>query len=265
MAHRAACLDAPENSLEAVRLAAKNGAKWIEFDVSFSSDLSAVAFHDDTLDRVTLASGQVNSLTYTQLTKLDLATKHPLSASFNNVNIASVEQFVAECIRLNLKMIIDLKTWELPDETVNLILSLHKQFPTLKTNSIITSFFPNLLYRLRSSDPQIIAAVSTRPYFLSLATWEGVSVGMRPRFSGMKQWVAMFLDLLYTPMLEQLLWWMVGISVVLVHRAVITREYVAMWKRKGVRVMAWTVNCPVEKQYMRKVLGVQVLTDTLDN
>ena len=77
IAHRAAGLDAPENSLEAVRLAAKNGAKWIEFDVSFSSDLTAVAFHDDTLDRVTMASGQVNSLTYTQPTMLDLAPKHP--------------------------------------------------------------------------------------------------------------------------------------------------------------------------------------------
>ena len=44
VAHRAACLDAPENSVEAVRLAAKTGTKWIEFDVSFSSDLSAVDF-----------------------------------------------------------------------------------------------------------------------------------------------------------------------------------------------------------------------------
>ena len=106
-----------------------------------------MAFHDDTLDRVTMTSGKVNSLTYSQLTMLDLAPKHPLSAKFNNVRIVSVEQFVAECLSLNLKMIIDLKTWDLPYETVSLILSLHTRFPTLKTNSIITSFFPNL-YRL---------------------------------------------------------------------------------------------------------------------
>ena len=179
VAHRVACLDAPENSLEAVRLAAKNGAEWIEFDVSFSSDLIGVAFHDDTLERVTMTSGQVDSLTYTQLAELDLAHKHPLSASFNNVKIISVEQFVAECVDLNLKMIIDLKPWELPDETVNLIISLHKQFPTLKTTSIITSFYPNLLYKLRSSDPQFLTAISTRPNLLSLAAWEGASGGER--------------------------------------------------------------------------------------
>ena len=175
VAHRAACLDALENSLEAVRLAAKNGAKWIEFDVSFSSDLIGVAFHDDTLERVTMTSGQVDSLTYTQLAELDLAHKHPFSASFNNVKIISVKQFVAECVDLSLKMIIDLKTWELPDETVNLIISLPKQFPTLKTTSIITSFYPNLLYKLRSSDPQFLTAISTRPNLLSLAAWEGAS------------------------------------------------------------------------------------------
>ena len=72
------------------------------------------------------------------------------------------------------------------------------------------------------------------------------------------------MDVVYTPRLDQLLWWMVGISAVLVHRADITREYVNMWKSKGVRVMAWTVNCPIEKQFMTKVLGVQVLTDTME-
>ena len=97
-----------------------------------------------------MTSGQVNSFTYTQLVELDLATKHPLSDSFDNVKIVSVKQFVAECVNLNLKMIIDLKTWELPDETVDLIISLHEQFPTLKTNSIITSFYPNLLYQVQS-------------------------------------------------------------------------------------------------------------------
>jgi len=265
VAHRAACLDGPENSLEAVRLAAKNGAKWVEFDVSFTSDHFAIAFHDDTLDRVTTASGPVNSFTSSQLSKLDLATKHPLSASFNNVRIPSVEEFVAECVKLDLKMIIDLKTWELPEETVNLILSLHKQFPTLKTNSIITSFYPKLLYKLRSSDPSIVTAVSTQPYFLSFSVWKGVSCGLKCRFTGIKQCVAMLVDILYTPLLEQVLWWIIGISAVLVHKAVITREYVDNWRRKGVRVMAWTVNCPIEKQFLTEVIGVQVLTDTLEN
>lgn len=50
----------------------------------------------------------------------------------------------------------------------------------------------------------------------------------------------------------------------LVHRAGVTRGYKDMWNKKGVRVMAWTVNCSLEKQFMQKVLGVQVLLDTLE-
>ena len=110
---------------------------------------------------------------------------------------------------------------------MNLILSLHTRFPTLKTKSIITSFFPTLLYRLRSEDPAILTAVSTKPHFHSLATWEGTSTEM----NGMKPLVATVarcVDMVYTPLLEQLLWWMIGISAVLVHRAVIIREYVDM-------------------------------------
>jgi len=264
IAHRAAGLDAPENSIEAVQLAAKNGAKWVEFDVSFTSDMTAVAFHDDTLERVTMSNGEVNSLTFSQLTQLDLAPKHPLSANYNNVYIPTVEQFIAECLKNNLKIIIDLKTWDLTDETASLLTSLYKQYPSLKTNSVVTSFYPNLLYKLRSSDPDIVLGVSTRPHFLSYSTWEGTTTGMRTRFTGLKHLLAVCFDMIYTPLLEQLLWRLVGISLVLVHRAVVTREYVDMWRNKGVRVMAWTVNCPVEKQFMKEVLGVQVLTDTLE-
>lgn len=35
------------------------------------------------------------------------------------------------------------------------------------------------------------------------------------------------------------------------------------WRKKGVRVMAWTVNTPVEKQYCARTLKITYLTDTL--
>ena len=74
----------------------------------------------------------------------------------------------------------------------------------MKEKCIVTSFYLNLRYKLRYTDPEIITAVSTRPYFLSLATREGVSTGMRPRYAGVKQLVANVLDYLYTPFLEYL-------------------------------------------------------------
>lgn len=35
------------------------------------------------------------------------------------------------------------------------------------------------------------------------------------------------------------------------------------WREKGVRVIAWTVNHPVEKQHLARVLKVTYMTDTL--
>jgi len=264
VAHRAASLDAPENSLEAVKLAAANGAKWVEFYVSFTSDGTAVAFHDDTLDRLTTGTGPVNGATFSQLQKLDLAIKHPLSANFNGVRIPKVEDFVAECMKHKMKVIMDLKTWECPDETLTLVTSLYEKMPELRENALVTSFFPHLLYKLRSANPDIICSISTRPHFLASSTYEGTDEGLRPRFSGIQQAGARVLDFVYPWFLENVIWWMVGISAVLVHKSLVTKQFVLDWKRKGVRVKAWTVNSPLEKATMRHVMGVPVLSDTLD-
>jgi len=264
VAHRAGGLDAPENSLEAVRLAAQNGASWVEFDISFTSDLEAVVFHDDTLDRVTSGSGLISSSTFSSVSKFDLSVKHPLSSSFSGVKIPKVKEFVQECLAHDIKVIIDLKTWERAEETVKLVLGLYQEFPTLRTKALITSFYPHLLYRIRSRDPDIVVAVSTRPHFLAFSTYEGTSFNMRPRYTGIQQIVARIVDHVYEWLLPQLLWFVVGISAVLAHRAIITKQMVADWKSKGLRVMAWTVNNPLEKAYLKRELGVQVLTDTLE-
>lgn len=264
VAHRAACLDAPENSLEAIRLAAKNGAKWIEFDVSFTSDLQAVAFHDDTVNRITTASGDITSFSLSQLAELDLATKHPLSDNFSGVRIPTVDQFIAECLKHNIKIIIDLKTYESPEETVSLLTSLYQKYPALADNSLVTSFYPNLLYRLRSSHPEVVTAVSTRPFVLSCQGWEGTTSSARPRYSGIKQLAAGLADELAAFLMDTVVWWVVGLSAVLVHRHVITKEYIERWRTRGVTVMAWTVNCPKEKTFYTKVLNIPVLSDTLE-
>ncbi|MCX6067777.1 MAG: glycerophosphodiester phosphodiesterase [Chloroflexi bacterium] len=53
-AHRGACAHAPENTLSAFELAAKQGAPAIEFDVKLTSDRQVIIIHDQTLDRTTV-------------------------------------------------------------------------------------------------------------------------------------------------------------------------------------------------------------------
>ena len=261
VAHRAACLDAPENSVEAVQRAVMNGATWIEFDISFTSDGVGVVFHDDTLDRATNGSGLIVDYTFSQLQQLFLVDPGPFHLSHSK--IATVDQFVGECLANNVRMIIDLKTYMNPTETVQLMRELYRRYPSLIHNSIVTSFFPNLLYKLRQSDPSIVTAISTRPMFLSAQCWEGTQASIRPRFSGVRQLVARAGDAVFQPLLETVLWWVLGLSAVLVHRLHTGQEMVDTWHRRGVTVMAWTVNCPKEKQFYSEVLKIPILTDTI--
>ena len=116
----------------------------------------------------------------------------------------------------------------------------------------------------RSTDPDIVCSLSNRPYFLSSTVYEGTDGNLRPRFTGVAQHVARAVDLLFPWLLHNVIWWMVGLSAVLVHKSMVSKQFVLDWKRRGVRVMAWTVNSPLEKATMRHLMGVQVLTDTLD-
>lgn len=84
IAHRGACLDAPENSLEAVRLAHKNGAKSVEFDVQATADGHLVVFHDDDVDRVTNGTGPINRMTLKVRSRRSQSPPPPLQSHCNN-------------------------------------------------------------------------------------------------------------------------------------------------------------------------------------
>jgi glycerophosphoryl diester phosphodiesterase len=70
-AHRGASLRAPENTLEAFRLAARSGAGGLELDVHMTSDGSIVVIHDDSVDRTTEGTGLVRRMTLQELQSLD--------------------------------------------------------------------------------------------------------------------------------------------------------------------------------------------------
>ena len=70
-AHRGASLIAPENTLEAFRLAARSGAGGLELDVHMTSDGRIVVIHDDSVDRTTEGTGLVRRMTLYELQSLD--------------------------------------------------------------------------------------------------------------------------------------------------------------------------------------------------
>ena len=77
-AHRGASGYAPENTLEAFELAAKQGAHGIELDVHLSADGELVVTHDETIQRVSDGSGHVKEMTVEQLRRYNFAKGHPV-------------------------------------------------------------------------------------------------------------------------------------------------------------------------------------------
>ena len=71
LAHRGASVLAPENTIEAFRLATEAGAGGLELDVHMTRDGHIVVIHDATVDRTTNGTGAVSEMTLDELRRLD--------------------------------------------------------------------------------------------------------------------------------------------------------------------------------------------------
>jgi glycerophosphoryl diester phosphodiesterase len=73
IAHQGGEIEAPSNTLYALKTAKEKGADVLEVDVHATADRELVVIHDDTVDRTTNGSGRVDQLTLEELKALDAA------------------------------------------------------------------------------------------------------------------------------------------------------------------------------------------------
>lgn len=106
-AHRGASAYAPENTLEAFRLAEQQGADGIELDVHLSADGELVVIHDETVDRTSDGTGAVSAMTLESLRSLDFSNARP---GFERVRIPTLVE-VLELVEPGRMLVnIELKT-----------------------------------------------------------------------------------------------------------------------------------------------------------
>ncbi|CAL8355857.1 unnamed protein product [Boreogadus saida] len=256
IAHRGGGHDAPENTIAAIREASKNGAEGVELDLEFTSDGVPILMHDETVDRTTNGSGPLSQICFSELSKLDAAVKHRLRDTFAGERIPTLEEAVEECIKLKLSIYFDVKGH--PDEASAALRDLYRKHPVLYNTSIVCSFEPKVIYRMRQSDPDVVTALTHRPWSLSLYG-DGV-----PRFTSpwKHKWMTL-VDVLLDWAHHHFLWKLCGVSAFLVQKDFVSPDYVQYWAKRGVQVVAWTVNKEVEKQYYRELLQVNYITDSL--
>lgn len=106
-AHRGASAYAPENTIEAFRMAAEMDADGVELDIQLSRDGELVVIHDETLDRVSGMARNVRDLTLSQLKELDVSRPIP---GFHTVRIPTLSEVLEELRNTSLEINIECKT-----------------------------------------------------------------------------------------------------------------------------------------------------------
>ena len=237
LAHRGASASAPENTLEAFRLAVRSGAGGIELDVHLTRDGYPVVIHDPTLDRTTNLTGAVSGMKLDEVRGADAGycfspdggKTYPYRGT--GLRVPTLAEVLRGC----------------PGVAVNIDMKADR--PGIEAAVL------DVLRRLDAAGRALV--VSSR--FGAVRRFRGISEG---RIStGASRWETAVFLLASNLRLERLL---VpdydALQVPPRHRGIplVTRRFVQAARARNVRVDAWTIN---EKEQMRSLLdlGVDVI------
>ena len=106
-AHRGASAYAPENTLEAFRLAMEQGADGIELDVQLTKDGELVVIHDETIDRVSNGKGAVRDYTQEELKSFSVSNHFE---QYPDVKIPTLREVLELVKPGHMEINIELKT-----------------------------------------------------------------------------------------------------------------------------------------------------------
>lgn len=150
-AHRGFTLAAPENSMAAFKAAVELGVDGIEFDVRTCKSGEVVVFHDPTLARMTDGRGFVKNKTLSELRALRIKSTNPAL----DERIPTLDELI-EAVNGRLLLNVEIKTKGLPrDHIENKVVEILRHYG-LEYQTIISSFNPIVLRRIRKIDDQII-------------------------------------------------------------------------------------------------------------
>jgi glycerophosphoryl diester phosphodiesterase len=132
IAHRGACFDAPENSLQAFQIAMDQGARRIEFDVQLTRDGVPIVCHDATTERMTGRHLEIEFSTLAEIRDLRLT---------NGELIPTLDE---ACALFSGKVELDLEIKTSVPTAVGAIMKVLDRHD-IGTDPFITSFDPTVL------------------------------------------------------------------------------------------------------------------------
>ncbi len=153
-AHRGASADAPENTMPAMQLAKKMGAKWVEFDVTLSKDGEVFVFHDDMLNRTTNMQGHIARKSAATLKQADAGIW--FSPHYKSTSIPTLVEMLTTLAELDLAMNLEIKPHDnrIAELVVKTLDAVRHHWPKHHTPPIFSSFSHQAMIELRQRDAQ---------------------------------------------------------------------------------------------------------------
>ena len=232
IAHRGASALAPENTFAAFRRAVADGAEGLEFDVQLTRDGQVVVFHDETLDRTALRSGNIRELSAAELASIDIGSwfntavpdhADPLFSRETIPTLAAVLEFLKD---FTGRIYIELKCSETDaDELSKAVCDTICSSP-LKPQMIVKSFTLSTIPIIRQLCPTVLTAALFSPKIMNI-------------FRKEKYLVKIADDL--------------GADELSLHYALATRKLMDSAENRGLPVTVWTVDNP---RWLKRSVGL---------
>lgn len=145
-AHRGASEYAPENTMSSFYLGLLQGANGIETDVQRTKDGVLVLFHDDTLDRVTNATGKLSDYSLEQLKNIKIEGN--ATTGFYD-RIVTLREFLEAFSEYDISFAIELKGEGVEADTLAMI----EEFGILEKTTF-TSFQFEYIKKIKELNPK---------------------------------------------------------------------------------------------------------------
>jgi glycerophosphoinositol glycerophosphodiesterase len=241
----------PENTLSGIRLAKKKGYRAVEVDLEFTKDGYPVLLHDPSVNRTSDGTGNLRDLTFAQARQLDFGIK--FGAQYAGERIPTLQEAVALCKELDLMLILDIKSNR--RRSARLLREMCDQDPQLCDYLGVISFYPDLLYLVARTNPELVCAAAMKDWEF---TWNMDGSTRHDRW--WRQALAPFFDIAVSIVNHYVLWRLIELPFVGLYKKEIDDDKLEFWRKRGSEVIVWSMG-EEEAHEFQKTVKLPVIVD----
>ncbi len=219
IAHRGASADAPENTIASFKEAMNQHADALEIDVRMTADSQLIVMHDAKVNRTTNGEGEVSSLLFQELRKLDAGSW--FSSNFSDEKIPTLRE-VLSILDSSTLLIIEIKS-----ESIGIERRVIEEVDAAgkRKQILLKSFYPEAIHTFQQRAPEI-PRVYVFAFHCSLLNF---TFGTVPRFENIFNTPAEYLQ---------------------IHRLAVTQSFVEKAHQRNYKVIVWSVDTEEDMRAM---------------